>query len=319
MSSITSHTPAEPPVSIGLPVYNGERYLAGALDSILAQRYTDFELIVSDNGSTDGTEGLCRDYAARDGRIRYHREAVNQGAAWNFNHTVHLARGQYFRWACHDDRLDPAHLARCVETFAAAPPSVILVHTGTRFIDEDDAPIGSRPDGLALESSRPHQRLAQVLRHLHFSNAIYGLLRTDALRRTQLLGRYPSADLVLFTELSLLGEFREIPEYLFFRRFHAGMSRRANVSNDDVAKWFDPNLSQRFHFPETRVLFEHFRAIQRSALDPIEKTLAMSTVVQHWIPRRARLLAREYASFVSPALVHAWQQRHASDVTPDVA
>ena len=92
-----------PRVSIGLPVYNGENYMAAAIDSLLAQTFTDFELIISDNASTDATEQICRDYAHRDGRIRYYREEVNRGAAWNFTHTFELARGEYFKWHAHDD------------------------------------------------------------------------------------------------------------------------------------------------------------------------------------------------------------------------
>src|SRR5215207_1517689 len=104
-----------PRVSVGLPVYNGENYLAEAIDSVLAQTYQNFELIISDNASTDSTEEICRDYAARDRRIRYFREPQNRGAAWNFNHTFELARGEYFKWVAHDDVIGPQYLARTVD------------------------------------------------------------------------------------------------------------------------------------------------------------------------------------------------------------
>ena len=102
--------PAHPRVSIGLPVYNGELFLENALDSILSQTYSDFELIISDNASDDKTEEICRSYAARDKRVRYSRNAHNLGAAPNYNRVYHLARGRYFKWASHDDVLAPEFL-----------------------------------------------------------------------------------------------------------------------------------------------------------------------------------------------------------------
>ena len=74
-----------PRVSIGLPVYNGEVYLSGALDTLLGQTFTDLELIISDNASTDRTPEICRSYAARDHRVRYIRHEVNRGVPWNHN------------------------------------------------------------------------------------------------------------------------------------------------------------------------------------------------------------------------------------------
>lgn len=95
--------PAAPKVSIGMPVFNGEQFIRGALDSLLKQSFSDFELIISDNASTDGTERICREYAARDKRIRYVRQPTNLGAAANFKFVLDEARGEYFMWAADDD------------------------------------------------------------------------------------------------------------------------------------------------------------------------------------------------------------------------
>ena len=92
-----------PKVSIGMPVYNGEKYIREALDSLLAQTFTDFELIISDNASTDGTEAICREYAARDPRIRYVRQSENRGPTANFHFVLDEAVGEYFMWAAYDD------------------------------------------------------------------------------------------------------------------------------------------------------------------------------------------------------------------------
>src|SRR5882762_1549884 len=117
-----------PRISIGLPVYNGENFITDALESILGQTYTDFELIISDNASTDRTEALCKSYAARDPRIRYWRNAENLGAARNFNRVFELSSGEYFKWTAHDDVLAPDYLEKCIEA-SDRDPSVVLVYT----------------------------------------------------------------------------------------------------------------------------------------------------------------------------------------------
>jgi len=124
-----------PRVSIGLPVYNGEDYLAEAVDSILAQTFEAFELILSDNASTDATEEICRGYETQDPRVRYFRSPTNRGAAWNYNNTVHMANSsEYFKWAAHDDTCAPEYLRKCVEVLDR-DPEVVLCHTTTIDID----------------------------------------------------------------------------------------------------------------------------------------------------------------------------------------
>src|SRR6516165_10634650 len=117
-----------PLVSVGLFVYNGERFLEETLQSILNQTFTDFELIISDNASTDRTGEIAQAYAKRDGRIRYHRNEKNMGAGWNARRVYELATGKYFRWATVDDLLAPELLRRCVEILESDPGGV-LAHT----------------------------------------------------------------------------------------------------------------------------------------------------------------------------------------------
>lgn len=125
-------------VSIGMPIYNGELFVREALDSLLAQTYTDFELIISNNASTDATESICMEYAARDLRIRYIRQPINVGALANFKLVLNEARGDYFMWAAHDDRwsenwlseLFLAHQEQAVLTFG----EVVAVDRHGEFI-----------------------------------------------------------------------------------------------------------------------------------------------------------------------------------------
>ena len=125
-----------PRVSIGLPVYNGEKYLRAALDCILRQDYADFELVICDNASSDGTEAICREYAARDGRIRYTRNETNIGASGNYKRVFELSRAEFFKWASHDDTFHPSLVRRCMEVFATAPTDTVLVCSRADIIDE---------------------------------------------------------------------------------------------------------------------------------------------------------------------------------------
>src|SRR5680860_1035425 len=123
-------------VSVGMPVYNGEKYVGAALECLLSQTLTDFELIISDNASTDRTESICRSYAARDSRVRYFRNEQNTGGTANFNRVLELASSEYFKWACHDDLHAPTYLEQCAGILDRNP-SFVLCHSKTRHIDSN--------------------------------------------------------------------------------------------------------------------------------------------------------------------------------------
>src|SRR5438067_368718 len=122
---------AGPPlVSIGMPVYNGERHLAEALESALAQDHAHLEIIVSDNASSDATPDLGRRYAQTDRRVRYHRNAANVGAAANFRRALALARGRYFTWLAHDDVLSSRRYLSTIVAFLQRNRDVVLCGSG---------------------------------------------------------------------------------------------------------------------------------------------------------------------------------------------
>ena len=229
--------PASPPVTIGVPVRNAERYLAECLDSLLGQTYGDFELHISDNASDDATAEICRDYAARDPRVRYERQGVNLGATGNFNRVTESARGRYFKWAAADDRCAPTYLERCV-TRLEADAGAVWCHPLTRHMDphgrevppDRDPALPPGVTGHALlgagggrfdrAAGRPWQRFRAVVLGTNWCSDAYGLIRTDALRRTRLYLPFFGAEKLLMAELALLGRFAEIPEVLFHQRVH---------------------------------------------------------------------------------------------------
>lgn len=282
------------PVGIGVPVYNGARFLAESLESLVTQTYSDIELVISDNGSTDETEEICREFAARDSRIRYLRTDVNKGAAWNFNRVAHETSGRYFKWATHDDLVAPTFVQRCVEMLEDAPDTVALVYPRTLLIDEEGNPLHPYADNLDIRDPTPHARLRRLVRNIVKSNAAYGLIRRRVVEQSRLLGTLPSADYVMMAEFALLGEFWEISDRLFLRRVHPGMSRGANPSAAAAAEWFKPGSSNGRRLSESWLLFpEHLRSIRSLPLSHREKLLCYAAFVPSWLRRYGRKMVAE--------------------------
>ncbi|MCK4236674.1 MAG: glycosyltransferase family 2 protein, partial [Candidatus Krumholzibacteria bacterium] len=215
-------TDVRPRVSIGIPVYNGERYIAGTIDSILAQTFRDFELIISDNASTDGTSTICRRYAAADERVRYFRNERNLGAAKNFNLLFTHARGEYFKWAAADNLIEPTFLERCVEVLDARPDAVVA-YTKCKQINDFDGTMRTIDTDRDLESADACERLHNLfLQVIGMQDTIWGLMRVSALQKTRLIRSFVGADDCLLIELILQGPYVEVPEHLLVLRIHPG-------------------------------------------------------------------------------------------------
>ncbi len=277
-----------PRVSVGLPVYNGEPFLVQALEALLSQTFTDFELIICDNASTDGTEAICRGYAARDPRVRYLRHARNIGVNRNFNHCVAEARAPYFRWAASDDLCAPTLLEKLVAVLDARP-DVVLAYPGTREIDERGDTVRDYSDGLGLEQEAPHQRFSACLWKVYWCNPLFGLFRTEVLRRTGLFVNYSNSDIVLLCEVPLHGKLVEVPETLFHRRVHSGMTVRKYRTAHERMAMGNPELAGRLTFPNTRFFAGFFAAIRRSGLPWRERMLCYARLHICWRRWRERL------------------------------
>ncbi len=249
--------PGPPTVTIGLPVYNGERYLAQALDALLAQTYTDFELVILDNGSTDRTPEICRCYAARDSRVLYLCRTVNAGAAPNHNDVFADARGRYLKWASHDDLYDPDLLRRCVEVLDSRP-DVVLAHAWDALIDEDGEVISQQPYHLDTAADDPARRLRSLLFETG-GNDFYGLIRAEAFRAARGLGSFHHADRTFVASLALQGPFAQVPELLYFRRDHPGRGERATSVRARCAL-LDPRRADRLRNPVLRLHLEYLLA-----------------------------------------------------------
>lgn len=275
-----------PLVSVGLPVYNGERFIAHAIESILAQSFGDLELIICDNASTDRTPEICGRYAARDRRVRYERSPQNRGAAYNYNRVTALSRGKYIRHAAHDDVLAPANIERCVEVLEA-DPGIVLAYPQMSRIDEHGAIIDTFSGSLVLDDDDPVARWRRFLALIDegsMCDPVFGLFRADVLRATPVLRTVIAADMLLLADVALRGRIAEIPEVLFFERWHDGTSVNANPTLDDRAAWFDPaargNLLNAV--PHWRWFASYVRSIARAPLQPAQRAECL-LALRPWI------------------------------------
>ncbi len=285
-----------PRLSIGLPVYNGERFLAEALDSLLGQTYRDFELIVSDNASTDGTADICLRYAEQDSRIRYVRQSRNIGLMANHDFVVQEARGELFKCTAYDDLYGRDLLARCVEALDRDPDAV-LAHSWSAMIDESGTVLGTFGSGVAMDSPRAPDRFRNVLfEGCH--DYEYGVMRTQSLRRMMRRGSYHHADRMFNAELALYGRFQQIPDWLYFRREHPGQPPQ--TARDRCAT-FDPRRADRLRHPAIRLygeyLLAYVKAIKQAPLSTSDQLKCYGHFA-HWmasrtVPVAGRTLRRE--------------------------
>ncbi|MEQ8801819.1 glycosyltransferase family 2 protein [Haliea sp.] len=294
-----SDAPASTPrLSIGLPVFNGENYLAAALAGLLEQEFTDFELIIADNASTDQTAEICRVFAASDSRIRYMRNAENVGAAANYNLTLELARGHYFKWAAHDDVCLPGFLQACVDCLDSHP-DVVLCHTRSVGIGTRGEVKGVYAEECSFDALTPATRLWTAISRPHVCIAVFGVMRREVLLKTVRHGDWLGADRNLLAELSLHGRVVLLPAFLFQRREHPEASIHKFATEAERLLWFNPGHATRRAFPTWRRFQEYTRAVHRSPLGVIERLRCYLQLLRwpyarhHTGPRNAGLLWRE--------------------------
>lgn len=312
-----SRSAIAPRLSIGLPVYNGERFLRFALDSILNQTYRDFELIISDNASTDETMRICQEYAARDPRIHYIRNVENIGATANFNRLFEMARGELFKWAAADDVISPTFLEKCIQVLDS-DPSIILCYSRVDRIDSSGEIEGTYDYPMRVSDPSPSIRFSDLILVNHFCVAIFGVIRREVLAKTPLIVSYVGSDRVLLAELGLRGRLYEIPEYLFHRRDHPQTSGRAFDMYKRLV-WFDPSKKRQINLVYWRMGAEYIRAVQRVRLLRPEKSASYRAVARWFALRRPWLVEDLKAAVVQVApfsrdLVHFVRKNRGSRI-----
>ncbi len=292
-----------PLICVGLPVYNGEKYVAHAIDSVLQQTYANFHLVISDNCSTDDTERICREYADRDPRVTYHRNARNVGAIRNFGQVAEWATSEYFAWIAHDDIWAPRFLEACAEALDRDPdvvstfPAVQVIDQEGRFVEDFT---------IAHRFNSPHLRLRvhDVVSLRHHAYAAYGLFRMSVLRVIPVLQPYVDSDRVFILRLALRGRILELPERLFHSRVHGERYSSLSTTPRLQVSWFDTSKSVGLFFPFWRLWREYFRAV---ALAPVSLREKISCHLQvAWCPVRARWYRRRLRFDVTRAAREVW-------------
>jgi len=265
-------------VSVGMPVYNGERWIRSAIQSILSQDYSDLDLIISDNASTDATEDICRAFAANDPRVHYHRNSRNLGVDANYNRVAQLAQGRYFKWAAANDVCAPRFISACVDVLERRP-DVVVCCPRTQLIIDDKGTREPYLDGLTLEDASPYIRFRRYLSEVQLNNVFHGVIRTAALLQTRLLRFHRCSDYALVSELALRGKFVEVPESLFFRRMTPESATRFQ-SESQIAEYYSPG-GRRLLFQDWKQEFSYLSAVRGAPVGLIDKFR-----LYHYLARR---------------------------------
>jgi len=293
-------------IAIGMPVRNGEKYLEAALDSIRSQSFTDFEVLISDNASTDSTAQIAERVCRADSRFKLRHQPKNLGASGNYNYVFHHTSAPYFKWATHDDLLAPTFLQACFEALETEASQAVLAFSQVVRIDEAGTKLGSYHRPLRQGGESPSARLAaligpgdpqETLLHMCFPGL--GLIRRSALQNTSLIANMPRSDNLLLVELALLGGFVELQDGLYLRREHdegsviaAEKAAQGADLERHLAHWFDPRKGKKFPATVRRLGLGYLRAVLRTPMSADERARCLS-LVAGWIARHGRIIGGE--------------------------
>ncbi|MFK5893276.1 MAG: glycosyltransferase family 2 protein [Pseudomonadota bacterium] len=288
-----------PRVSIGMPVFNGEKYIEAALNSNLQQSYDDFILYIADNASTDRTQEICNDYALMDKRIVYIRNANNFGAAANYSVCFKPSKSEYFRWSNSDDTIEPNLIEECIK-FLDNNHDFVLAYGKTNIIDDNSNLLEKYDDCLNLNQDSAADRFEAFYQKVGLSNILYGLIRRDSLINTGLLGNYIASDINLIGELSLYGKFNEIQQYLFNRRMHPSASSWDRSDNEKQKDFWDPS-KKHMMCCAYRQKYEYFKAVIKSPIKMDERIKLLFFLVRtlYWDKGKLFGEALNYAKLIS--------------------
>lgn len=276
-----------PVVSIGLPVYNGERFVSEAIQCVLDQTFSDWELLICDNASTDSTVEICRQFAARDSRIRIHQNARNMGVCFNYSEVFRLSRGRYFKWMAHDDLFDPQFIEACVQELEK-DEGVVLAFTKMCYVDAGGRLLRRQISELSVSGAtvecRAKQFLASASQSTDFLWLAYGVVRREVLEQCGSMGLYAGSDHVMLFRIALRGRIKQLEDEMFFRREHSEASTCKRGSTvRERAKFAYADDNRRLVLPWCRMLKEHIDSAMRAPVPFRSKLACASAVVRRFL------------------------------------
>ncbi len=296
-----------PAVSILLPVYNGEKYVTEAIKSALAQSFAKIELVITDNASTDRTSDICQAFAREDSRVKYSRSFSNRGLAWNHNHAFLKSAGDYVMWMGSDDVLDKDYVQSC-KCRLDSDHSAVVCFTNSFHVNERGERKRHVTENDTINSARASERFGRIIQPEHWCDAIFGLMRREALDETRLHGPYADSDRVLLAELALRGTFAFIPDYLYTRRVHSeGTTWKARALRDRSII-FDPRNATKLVFPFLLKARGFLNAINDSGLGTAERRRCYRSLAG-WFWRHRTLVRHDLSEELTCALKRLTSRR----------
>ena len=275
-------------VSVGVPVFNGEKYLKTSLDSLVKQTYKNLEIIISDNGSTDKTKDICEQFAKCYENIHYYRCEKNRGLAWNHNNTFYLSTGGYFFWFSYDDILHEEYIEKCVDIYTKYS-GISVVYSKIKIIDKLGYTIPMKENALDLFACNIYNRFKLCLSPMQYYHSIhYGIIKRDILSKIKLLDDSLGADRCFVARLSLMGKIYQIPEYLFFRRRHE--NNFGTIHKEMTV--YRPGEKNNFVFTKWKLFYEDFKTIFQTDQPIFVKTGLFFTILNWWLKNR-KIFIRE--------------------------
>jgi glycosyltransferase involved in cell wall biosynthesis len=265
----------------------------------------DFELIISDNASTDRTQQICEAAVAADSRIRYERQSKNLGAAPNYNRTLELARAPYFKWLAHDDYIEPAFLESTLAVLEAHDDAVVAC-TRVRNINVETGVTSLIHHDVSSDGPLPEVRFREFL-DSPYCFQVFGLIRTRVLQQTDAIGRFSGSDNFLMAVLGLFGRIIELSEPLIVMRHHPARSVSVYPEKQSRSVWFDTSLPS-VDVPTWRAVAYCVRGVLRAPLAPAERVKAAAALIDWTLRGRWRVLGGEMRQMVAYKL-QQWKRR----------
>ena len=276
-----------PCISIGLPVYNGERFISEAIQCVLNQTFSDWELVICDNSSTDRTVEICHQFAERDSRIRVHQNTRNMGVCFNYSEVFRLSRGRYFKWMAHDDLFAPRFIEACIQELEK-DESVVLAFTKMCYVDAKGQLLRRQTSELSVTGSTVESRAKQFLesaaQSTDFLWLAYGVVRQEVLQQSGSMGLYAGSDHVMLFRIALRGRIEQIEEEMFFRREHSEASTCKRGSTvRERAKFAYADDNRRLVLPWCRMLKEHMDSAMKAPVPLRSKLACTSAVIRRFL------------------------------------
>ena len=291
----------QPLVSIGVPVFNGEKRLSHALDYLLEQDYSNLEIIISDNGSTDSTPDICAEYACRDSRIKTYRVEINHGVIWNYRHVFELSSGKYFMWAADDDIREPSFVSACVEKLEQCLGAVLCQSHTDIFIEGREEMLCEYNLNSFENATGLVGRYRETLKHIP-ATTIYGLYRVSGVHKTQLYHNVIATDLAFLQELSIHGAFVQIPKVLF----HYSGREKWNTIDEDYRVFFGKEKKPWWYLPFVVLFIDHWKRVLQADLPFGAKIRLWGVLIEHEAGQVALKLLIKIAGRLCP---EKWKEK----------